>query len=165
MRYGQIREFDVANGVGIRVTLFVTGCTLNCKGCFNKTYWNFQYGDEFTQKEEDLIIKYLENPVISGLTILGGEPFQNYHGLIPFVRRLRSIMPYLNIWIYSGYTYDELIQDEQRKELLEMCDILVDGRFMYKLKDLKLKFRGSSNQRIIDVQQSLKANEVIKFME
>ena len=164
MRYGQIREFDVANGEGIRSTIFVTGCTHNCYGCFNALYQNFNYGDIWTDKETDKIIKYLQNPVVEGLTILGGEPFQNEIELLKVVRKIKKNVN-KSIWIYSGYTYEEILKDENKFKLLKECDVLIDGKFILSLKNFKLKFRGSSNQRIIDIKKTLEKGEVILYME
>lgn len=156
MKYAQIRHYDTSNGTGIRTTVFVSGCTHNCYNCFNKEYQDFDFGFEFTQKEIDKIIEYLKEDVINGLTVLGGEPLQqNVDDMCNFLDQIRRVSN-KSIWIYSGYTYEEIIQDSQKVKILSYCDILVDGRFMESLKNLRLKFRGSSNQRIIDIQKSLK---------
>lgn len=155
MRYGQIRHYDIANGPGIRTTLFVTGCSFNCPGCFNKEYQNPAYGDVFDAAAEQQLLDALAEPQVAGLTILGGEPFQNIEGLLPFVRKVRAALrPEQTIWIYSGYTYEQLQANAQAVELLGLCDVLVDGLFVEALKDLRLKFRGSSNQRLIDLKAS-----------
>lgn len=158
-RYGQIRKYDVANGFGIRVSIFCTGCTHKCPGCFNELYQDFNYGDPWTEKETELVIEYMKDPAVRGLTLLGGEPFQNTW-LTHVIRRVKEETG-KEIWAYSGYTYDILIQDEDRLEMLRECDILIDGPFILKLRNLKLKFRGSSNQRVIDVQKTLKTGEVV----
>lgn len=156
MKYAQIRHYDTSNGTGIRTTVFVSGCTHNCYNCFNKEYQDFDFGFEFTQKEIDKIIEYLKEDVINGLTVIGGEPLQqNVDDMCNFLDQIRRVSN-KSIWIYSGYTYEEIIQDSQKVKILSYCDILVDGRFMERLKNLRLKFRGSSNQRIIDIQKSLK---------
>lgn len=167
MRYGQIRKYDTANGLGIRTSIFFTGCTLDCEGCFNKLYQDFSYGNIWTQEHTDLIKKYLQEPQISGLTLLGGEPTeQNIDEIIPFLQEIRNSLPKnKNIWIYSGYKYEEIIKNDNKLEIIKLCDILVDGRFIYKLKDLRLKFRGSSNQRIIDIQKSLQNNNVTIYLD
>ena len=159
MRYGQIRQYDIANGPGIRVSIFVTGCTHHCPDCFNQEYQDFKAGDLWTQEQTDLTIKYLKDPSVAGLTLLGGEPMQN----LELTKLLKEIKKEVNksIWIYSGYTFEQIISDEKKLELLKECDVLVDGLFVKELKDLKLKFRGSSNQRIIDIQKSIKDNEII----
>lgn len=164
MRYGQIRAYDVANGIGIRTSIFVTGCTHNCKQCFNAKYMDFNFGQIWTDETTDKVIEYLKDENVKGLTLLGGEPMQNAKELTEIVRKIKK---YINkdIWIYSGYTFEEILLDENRFELLKECDILVDGRFVYELKDLKLKFRGSSNQRIIDIKKTLKTGDITLFME
>ena len=162
MNFAQIRKYDVANGPGIRTTIFVTGCTHKCHNCFNEEYQDFDFGDPWTQKETDEVIKDLKLDEVKGLTILGGEPFQNEVDLLEVLRDIKKEVQ-KDIWIFSGYTYEEILKDEDKKKLLEECDVLVDGRFVEALKDLSLRFRGSSNQRIIDVQKSLESNEVVLF--
>lgn len=161
MRYGQIRKYDVANGEGIRTVIFVTGCTHNCKNCFNRDYMDFNFGDEWTNNETSKVISYLQDENVSGLTLLGGEPMQN----LELIEVLKEIKKHVNksIWIYSGYTFDEIMENKKRVELLKECDILVDGRFVDELKDLRLKFRGSSNQRIIDIRKTLEKNEIVIY--
>lgn len=165
MRYGQIRQYDIANGEGIRTSIFVTGCTHCCYNCFNKEYQDFNAGSEWTDKETELIVSYVQNPNCAGLTLLGGEPFQNVEGLLPVVAAVRLVAPNKKIWAYSGYTWDDIVSDPTRFSLLKQVDILVDGRFVEELKDPSLRFRGSSNQRIIDVKSSLTADEVILAMD
>lgn len=164
MRYGQIRKYDVANGVGIRTSIFVTGCTHNCKDCFNKKYMDFNFGEVWTDETTNLVTEYLKDKNVAGLTLLGGEPMQNAKELLEIVRKIKSVIK-KDIWIYSGYTFEEILEDEDRFELLKECDVLVDGRFVLELKDLKLKFRGSSNQRIIDIKNTLKTGEITLYME
>lgn len=164
MRYGQIRSYDVANGVGIRTSIFVTGCTHNCKNCFNTKYMDFNFGNIWTDETTKEVIEYLKDENVKGLTLLGGEPMQNAKELTEIVKKIKK---YINkdIWIYSGYTFEEIIDDDERFELLKQCDVLVDGRFIYELKDLSLKFRGSKNQRIIDIKKTLKTGNITLFME
>ncbi|MDU5417147.1 anaerobic ribonucleoside-triphosphate reductase activating protein [Peptoniphilus harei] len=162
MNFAQIRKYDVANGPGIRTTIFVTGCTHKCHNCFNEDYQDFDFGDPWTPKETAEVIEDLKLDEVKGLTILGGEPFQNEVDLLEVLRDIKKEVQ-KDIWIFSGYTYEEILKDEDKKKLLEECDILVDGRFVEALKDLNLRFRGSSNQRIIDVQKSLESNEVVLF--
>lgn len=162
MNFAQIRKYDVANGPGIRTTIFVTGCTHKCHNCFNEEYQDFDFGDPWTPKETDEVIEDLKLDEVKGLTILGGEPFQNEVDLLQVLRDIKKEVQ-KDIWIFSGYTYEEILKDEDKKKLLEECDVLVDGRFVEALKDLSLRFRGSSNQRIIDVQKSLESNEVVLF--
>lgn len=169
MNYAKIRKCDVANGPGVRVSLFVSGCNHHCKNCFNPEAWNFGYGQEFTQKEEEEILEYLKPEYIAGLSLLGGEPFEycNQQRLAPLVKKVKETYPDKKIWCYSGFTFDKQIIGEmankydETKEMLKNIDYLVDGKFVDELKDLKLQFRGSSNQRIIDVQKSLEKNEVV----
>lgn len=158
MNYGQIRKYDIANGPGIRTSIFVTGCSLNCKNCFNKDYQNPSFGNPWTEKEDELLISYLSDPNVAGLTILGGEPFENAQGLISLLKKIKTNK---SIWIYSGYTYDYLIKNDDTLELLKLVDVLVDGPFIESMKDLNLYFRGSRNQRIIDVKESLLNDELI----
>lgn len=169
MHYGNIKFNDIANGEGVRTSLFVSGCTHHCKGCFNPETWDFNYGNEFTKEIEDKIIDSLKPSHISGLTLLGGEPMEaaNQKVLLEFVKRVKQIYPQKTIWCYTGYLFDEELLKPSRahcpwtKELLSYIDILIDGEFKYELKDITLRFKGSSNQRVIDVQESLKQNQVI----
>lgn len=163
MNFAQIRKYDVANGTGIRTVIFVTGCTHNCRNCFNKEYQDFNYGEVWTEAETGKVIEFLKDDNVSGLTLLGGEPMQN----LELIQVLKAVKDKVEkpIWVYSGYTYEEILENEKRTELLKLCDVLVDGRFVEELKDLKLKFRGSSNQRIIDVKKSMEQGKVVLFME
>lgn len=169
MNYAAIKWADVANGPGVRVSLFVSGCTHHCPGCFNEEAWDFSYGQPLTSAEEDKIIAALAPAHIKGLSLLGGEPFEpdNQRGLLPLLRRVKELYPQKEIWCYSGYTLDgELWKDSRARceatdEMLSLIDILVDGRFVQEKKDLSLRFRGSSNQRIIDVQNSIAKGEVV----
>jgi len=170
MHYGNIKLNDIANGEGVRVSLFVSGCTNHCKECFNPETWNFEYGKPFTEQTEQFILDNLNSDFVNGLTLLGGEPMEpkNQAVLLPFVKKVREKYPNKTIWLYSGFRLeDELLKPgaypncEHTLELLKNVDILVDGRFDRDLKKITLNFRGSSNQRIIDVQQSLKENKVI----
>ena len=173
MYYGSLRGTDIANGEGVRVTLFVSGCTHHCKNCFNSETWNFCYGKPFTKEVEDEVIKLLEPDYIQGLTLLGGEPMepQNQEALLPLVKRVREVYGNKkNIWCYTGYVLDRDLLGESRakcehtRELLENLDVLVDGPFIEDLKNLTLKFRGSSNQRIINVPETLKTNDIVLKM-
>ncbi|MCR5787008.1 MAG: anaerobic ribonucleoside-triphosphate reductase activating protein [Acholeplasmatales bacterium] len=170
MNYGKINKTDIANGEGVRVSLFVSGCRNHCKGCFNEDTWDFCYGEPFTKVEEDLIIEALKPNYINGLTILGGEPFEpeNQEALVDFIKTVRKTYPHKTIWMYSGYTMDKDMLDNKGKvhtkftlDILNQIDILVDGRFVLEKYNLALKFRGSENQRIILVQESLKNNEIV----
>lgn len=164
MRYAQIRRYDVANGPGIRTSFFVTGCTHNCYLCFNQEYQDFNFGQIWTDEQTNKVIKYLEDEVVDGLTILGGEPFQNAKDLRLIVKKIKEHSN-KSIWIYSGYTYEQILKDKYRKELLSYCDYLVDGLFINELKDLRLKFRGSSNQRIINIKQTQQQNRIVLWDE
>lgn len=159
MKYGQIRKYDVANGPGIRTSFFVTGCDANCKNCFNEDYMSFSFGETWTKKETKKIIEYLKLDEVEGLSILGGEPFENTLDLLEIIRDIRKHSD-KSIWIYSGFTYEILSKIPVTRELLSYCDVLVDGLFVEELKDLRLKFRGSSNQRIIDIKKSLKDGKI-----
>lgn len=171
MNYADIKPYDVANGIGIRVSLFVSGCTHHCKECFNKETWDFNYGKPFTRKEEEEIIRYLEPDYIAGLSLLGGEPMEprNQEGILPLLRQVREKYPKKTIWCYTGYLFDKDIMEkmypssEITKEIISYLDILVDGEFINERKNLQINFRGSDNQRIIDVKESLRTGEVIHW--
>ena len=165
MRYGQLRQYDIANGEGIRTSFFFSVCTDCCFICFNEVYQDISAGEEWTVSDTEKFLCYVSAPACSGLTLLGGEPFQNVDGLLPLVDRVLAVAPKKVIWIYSGYTYEELIACPNKRQLLERCHILVDGKFVDELRDPGLAFRGSSNQRIIDIQQSLQSGEVVLYME
>lgn len=160
MNYAQIRKYDIANGPGVRTTIFLTGCTLNCKNCFNKEYQNFNYGNVFDDKAFEEVMDCLSDENIRGLSVLGGEPFDNLHGLKDFIAKVREGTD-KDIWVYSGYTFEELMKKDGAIDVLSKIDVLVDGRFVEEKKDLKLKFRGSSNQRIIDVKRSIEENKIL----
>lgn len=157
------KPFNFVDGEGVRNSLYVSGCLFACEGCFNKAAQNFRYGKPFTPELEEQIIADLRNDYVQGLTLLGGEPFLNTDVCLQVVRRIRKEFGTTkDIWSWTGYTFDELLQDSEDKlELLSQIDILVDGRFELSKRDLKLQFRGSSNQRIIDVQKSLESNQVV----
>lgn len=173
MNYADIKQFDVANGLGVRVSLFVSGCTHHCKGCFNAQTWDFNFGQPFTDETIDSIIHYLEPDFVAGLSLLGGEPFEreNQLGLLPLLRKFKEVYPEKNIWCYSGYDFEKDIKCvmipkwPEAEEMLSYIDILVDGEFVEEKKDLGIRFRGSSNQRIIDVKKSLAADEVVLWDE
>ncbi len=165
MNYADIKKVDVANGPGVRVSLFVSGCTHRCEECFNPETWDFSYGFPFGEEEIEKILALLAPYHIRGLSLLGGEPFEpdNQSAVLELVRRVRKELPGKSIWCYSGYLFEELADGkvgEHSRELLEGLDVLVDGPFVLARKDLGLRFRGSSNQRIIDVPGSLAAGEV-----
>jgi len=169
MNYAQIKNCDIANGEGVRVTLFVSGCRNRCEGCFQPQTWDFSYGEPFTEKTEQEIINMLSPDYIAGLTLLGGEPFEpeNQRGLVNFVEKIKNIYPQKNIWAFTGFTLEELLQKEPRPrcevtdKFLSLIDVLVDGKFILSQKDIRLKFRGSKNQRLINLPESLKTNTVV----
>ena len=167
MHYGKINKCDIANGEGIRVSLFVSGCRNRCKGCFQPETWDFQYGNEFTEKTAEEIFSAVDNPSVRGLTILGGEPMEpeNQKAILPFLREFKTKFPEKTVWIYTGNTYEELTGEhrthtEHTEEILSLIDILVDGRYVEEKKSLGLRFRGSKNQRVIDVNETLKNQEI-----
>lgn len=170
MYYGTIKKCDIANGFGVRVTLFVSGCTNRCPGCFQPQTWDFCYGDLYTEDTEAEIFAELEKSYVDGLTVLGGEPFEpkNQPELCRLLRRVKERWPEKNIWVFTGFRLDdELLRDgsyprgEYTDEMLSYIDILVDGRFMEELKDISLQFRGSRNQRVLDLKKTLAAGEPV----
>lgn len=171
MYYGEIKNCDIANGEGVRVSLFVSGCTNHCENCFQPQTWAFDYGKPFTPETEEYILELLHPDYINGLTLLGGEPFEpeNQRALLPFVRRVRERYPCKTVWSYTGFTYEELKQEgsyprcEATDGLLSLLDVLVDGRYVEELKDISLRFRGSSNQRLIDLNATRRAGAVQLF--
>lgn len=198
MNYASIKKTDIANGVGVRVSLFVSGCTHHCKECFNPETWNFEYGNPFTKEVEEELLEALKPPHIKGLTLLGGEPLEpvNQRGLISFLRKVKERFPHKTIWCYTGYTLErdlwgeealgkdsrngkpgkESGEDEGKKslgkarceiteEFLGLLDILVDGEFVIEQKDIRLKFRGSSNQRILDMKKSMEERQAVLVEE
>lgn len=165
MNYADIKKVDVANGPGVRVSLFVSGCSHRCEGCFNPETWDFSYGAPFGEAEVEQIFTFLAPDHIRGLSLLGGEPFEpdNQRAVLELVQRVRRERPEKTIWCYTGYLYEELAANRvgtHSRSLLEGLDVLVDGPFVLEKKDLGLRFRGSSNQRIIDVPASLQTGEI-----
>lgn len=172
MNYAKINKCDIANGIGVRVTLFVSGCTHGCPGCFNREAWDFGYGEPFTPKVEDELIKYMEPDYISGITLLGGEPMEpeNQRALLPFLKKVKERYPTKTVWCYSGYTLEQLTGESRARteltdEILSLIDVLVDGEFVEKLKDLSLRFKGSANQRLIDLKKTLASGELVIWNE
>ena len=165
MNYAVIKKNDIANGVGVRVSLFVSGCRHHCKNCFNKEAWDFNYGQPYTEKVQDEIMQALDHDYVDGLSFLGGEPFEkeNVPTLITLAKEFKERFPQKNLWCYTGFDFEaELVgRDEDTMTLLSYIDVLVDGRFVEELKDLSLLFRGSSNQKIIDVKASLKEGKTV----
>ena len=165
MYYADIKKVDIANGPGVRVSLFVSGCTRRCEGCFNPETWSFDFGSPFGEAEMERIFSFLDRDHIRGLSLLGGEPFEpaNQGAVLELAGRVREKLPGKTIWCYTGYLYEELAAGQvgdHSRELLEKLDVLVDGPFVQKKKNVDLRFRGSTNQRIIDVPASLRAGEV-----
>ena len=165
MRYAQIRDMDISNGEKIGVALFTSGCRFYCKNCFNKELWDVKSGNVWSKEVEDNFLTLAKPDYISRISILGGEPFidENLTDLEKLVKRIKETYPNKKLWIYSGYTYEELLN--RASNILKYVDVLVDGKFVDELKDYRLKFKGSSNQRVIDVQKSLKENKVILYLE
>ena len=172
MNYGEIKTCDIANGEGVRVSLFVSGCTHHCKNCFNDVAWDFGYGKPFTEETEEMLLKALEPDFVDGLSLLGGEPFEpeNQKALVPFLEKVRERYPQKNLWCYTGYTLEQdLLRDSRARcgytdRMLSMIDVLVDGRFVEALKDISLPFRGSSNQRILNLRATLESGSA-KLLE
>ena len=173
MHYGNIKNYDIADGEGVRVTLFCSGCTNRCEGCFQPETWDFCYGKEYTKETEDQLIQMLTNPNIQGLTLLGGDPFEpsNQRTLITLLRRVKQELPTKNVWAYTGFVYEQDLLEGQRKhtevtdEMLSYIDVLVDGPFVIDQKDISLYFRGSTNQRVIDMPKTLKSGNVVIYHE
>ena len=169
MNYADIKQIDVANGPGVRVSLFVSGCTHHCKECFNPETWDFQYGKLFTEKTIDDIIEYMAPDYIKGLTLLGGDPLEraNQQGLLPLLRKVREVYPDKSVWCFTGYDFEKDIKGwmlsewEETEELLSYIDVMVDGEFIIEKKDLSLAFKGSSNQRTILVQESMETGNIV----
>ncbi len=172
MYYSKIKKYDIANGLGVRTVLFVSGCRNHCKECFQPETWEFEYGQPFTKETEDEIIESMEPDYIQGLTLLGGEPFEpeNQEVLAPFMQRFKKECPNKDVWAFTGYLLDKDLVPGGRKyteytdDLLNTIDVLVDGQFVAELKNLSLKFRGSSNQRVIDVPHFMETGEIVEIM-
>lgn len=168
MNYCTIKKWDIADGIGVRVSLFVSGCTHHCKGCFQPETWDFNYGELFTKDTEDEILQALKPDYINGLTLLGGEPFEpeNQRVLVEFLKKVKKEYPKKSIWCYSGYVYEELAGSSRARcevtdEMLSMIDVLVDGEFIQEKRNISLQFRGSENQRIIDIKKTKEAGEIV----
>lgn len=173
MNYADIKQYDVANGPGVRVSLFVSGCTHHCKECFNPETWDFDYGEPFTEETIKTILEYMKPDYVGGFTLLGGEPLEhsNQQGVLPLLRRLKEEYPEKSIWCFTGYDFEKdvlgrMVKEwEETEEILSYLDILVDGEFEIEQKSLALRFKGSSNQRTIMVQESLKTGETVLWDE
>lgn len=174
MRYGAIKKRDIANGPGVRVVLFVSGCTHHCKGCFQPQTWDFNYGDDYTADTEQEIIDALAPDFMDGLTLLGGEPFEpdNQRALLPLLHRVRNEMPQKTVWAFSGYTFEELTGKTESRarcevtdEMLSLVDVLVDGEFQLDKRNISLQFRGSENQRLIDLPKTFENGEIVWWQD
>lgn len=172
MNYANIKTYSIENGTGVRVSLFVSGCTHHCKDCFNEQAWDFGYGNPFTEETENAVIEALTPDYMAGITLLGGEPMElvNQRGLLPLLKRIRKELPQKTVWAYTGYVYEDLLEGgrahcEVTEELLSLCDILVDGPFIAEKKNISLRFRGSENQRIIDLKATRETGKVVLAME
>ena len=164
MKYAKIRKYDISNAPGICTTLFVSGCTHNCEGCFNKEQQDFTYGNDFTKEIEDEFIKYSKSKQVKAVNILGGEPMQQLmdNTLLKLLKRIKLEVN-KPIWLWSGYTFEEIVNNPKRAEILREVDVLIDGKFEADKRDLMLKYKGSSNQRVIDVKKSIEAKEVVLY--
>jgi len=173
MHYADIKKVDVANGTGVRVSVFVSGCRHKCKGCFNEIAWNFEYGKEFTEDTINSVLEDLDHEYIEGLSLLGGEPLEpeNQKGLLPLLKKVKEKFPNKNIWSYTGFDFEKDVMgnmyknSDVTKEFVSYIDVIVDGKFDVTKMNKSLKFRGSENQRIIDVQNSLKDGKIDILME
>ena len=171
MNYGNIKKYDIANGEGVRISLFVSGCTNHCKNCFQPETWDFAYGKPYTKETEAEILDFLKNDFCKGLSLLGGDPFEfsNQEELVQLCKKAKELYPKKDIWAWTGFILDQDLLDGGRRhgpvtdEFLSYIDVLVDGRFELELRDTSLRFRGSSNQRLIDVRQSLLSNAVVLY--
>lgn len=172
MNYGNIKTYSIENGTGVRVSLFVSGCRHHCKECFNPETWDFCYGQPFTEETEEEIISAMKPDYMAGLTLLGGDPTEpeNQEALLPLLRRIRAELPNKTVWVYTGYLYEDFLPGgsvhcEATDEFLSLCHVMVDGPFILEKKNISLKFRGSENQRIIDLPQSIASGKVVIAME
>lgn len=173
MYYANVKYCDIANGLGCRTVLFVSGCRNHCKDCFQPETWNFEYGRPFDETIQQEILDSVKPAYVHGITLLGGEPFEpeNQHELLPFMRRFRELYPDKNVWAFTGYVYDrDLVvgggkYTEDTDALLDLIDVLVDGPFVSELKDIRLKFRGSSNQRVLDLKKTRESGTIVLAME
>ncbi len=169
MHYGELKNYDIANGIGVRVSLFVSGCTNHCEHCFQPETWDFEHGSIFTEETQDRILHMLEPDYIEGFTLLGGEPFEpeNQRGILQFLRLLKEELPQKTVWAYTGFVLEDIQTEgthahcEVTDEILSLIDVLIDGRFIEAQKDLSLQFRGSSNQRIIDMNETRKKGRIV----
>ena len=167
MNYIKVTKNDIANGIGVGCVLWVSGCNIHCKNCHNQSTWDFNAGQPFTEDTMQEILLTLTKPYISRFTLSGGHPFDPHNApkVLEIVKRVKMVFPNKDIWIYSGYTWDDIIQNDTLKEILKYTDVLVDGAYVDKLRDISLAFRGSSNQRIIDVKKTSEKGEIVLWQE
>ena len=167
MNYEKIDKCSVSNGVGVRTVLWVSGCDIRCRNCHNPQTWDFDSGIPFTEETMQELLYDLSKPYIKGLTLSGGHPLDPHNApkVLEIVKRVKMVFPNKDIWIYTGYVWEDIIKDETLREILKYTDVLVDGAYVDELRDISLAFRGSSNQRIIDVKKTLDSNEVILWQE
>lgn len=165
MRYALIRKMDISNGPGVGVSLFVQGCHLHCKGCFNSTAWDFNGGKEWNDDVKQKFLELASRPYIKRISILGGEPlsYENVFDIYELIVEIKNKLPDKAIWLYTGYLFEYVINNQFSRKVLELCDVVVDDRYVEELKDIGLPWRGSSNQRVIDVQETLKQNKIVLY--
>lgn len=179
MRYASMRNLDISNGEGVGVSLFVQGCPFHCKNCFNSETWDFNGGKEWTEKTKNKFMELIDRPYIKRVSFLGGECLaeQNLDGVLDLIKEIRTSFPEKTIWLYTGYSYSDIFRGQssclsqeglnnfKRREIIKLCNIVVDGEYIDEQKDLTLKFRGSKNQRVIDIQQTLKQGKVVLYCD
>lgn len=164
MYYSKIKFNDVANGPGLRLSLFTSGCTHHCKGCFQPETWNFKNGEPFTLETQKYIIEKSKNKYIAGLSLLGGDPLDNVDGILPLLQEYRKTFAATkSIWLWTGYLFEEILKDDLKSEVLPFIDVIIDGKFEENLKDITLKYKGSTNQRVIDVKKSVDTHTVVLY--
>lgn len=165
MRYALIRKMDISNGPGVGVSLFVQGCHLHCKGCFNTTAWDFNGGKEWNDDVKQKFLELASKPYIKRISILGGEPLspENSYDIYELITEIKDKLPDKVIWLYTGYLFEYAINNQSNRKIIELCDVVVDDRYVEELKDIGLPWRGSSNQRVIDVQETLKQNKIVLY--
>lgn len=166
MRYASIRSLDISNGEGVGISLFVQGCPFRCHNCFNPETWDFNGGEEWTEDIENEFIELAKRPYIKRISILGGEPLanENINDVLNLVNKIRLLLPEKTIWLYTGYEWHQCLKHPMRKEIVSKCDVLVDGRYIDSQRDITLRWRGSSNQRVIDVKKSLVQNKIVLML-
>lgn len=164
MYYSKIKFNDIANGPGLRLSLFTSGCTHHCKGCFQPETWNFKNGEPFTLETQKYIIEKSKNKYIAGLSLLGGDPLDNVDGILPLLQEYRKTFAATkSIWLWTGYLFEEILKDDLKSEVLPFIDVIIDGKFEENLKDITLKYKGSTNQRVIDVKKSVETHTVVLY--